>query len=402
MTSTFRMFCAAVVAWVFACFALAGSPPTALAQLGPEGAQVEDAGGTVVLTVPLSQPVPWRVRMVDGPLRVVVEFGDVVWSKAPEVRSDSILEASTGKVAAGRSELALALREPLSVSSAEMLALVDGTAILEVRMLPTTADEFRKRALEQEDAAKAEAAARAAEPDDTRMVVAIDPGHGGVDPGAVAGDVVEADLVLAVARRLKEALLRAGRFDVVLTRDEDVFVSLETRLTRARSAGADVFLSLHADALEETDGAASGITVYRLADDAAEAADEILASRHAADDLLKGVDLTGAGDDVALALLDMARRDTAPRTRLLQHLLVEAFRVGELHVNSHPERQGALSVLKAAEIPSVLIELGFLSSEKDRARLTAGAWQDEAAQAVTEALMRWQDEDRLRLEALRQ
>ena len=147
-----------------------------------------------------------------------------------------------------------------------------------------------------------------------------------------------------------------------------------------------MFLSLHADALRDLDGAASGITVYRLPDDAAGSADELLAMRHAASDLLKGVDLTGTGDDVALALLDIARRDTAPRTRALQKKLVEAFRSSGLDVNSRPERQAAFSVLKSAEIPSVLIELGFLSSDRDRERLATADWQDAAATAVMEAL----------------
>lgn len=370
----------------------------ALAQIGPEGASVSDNGGAVILTVPLSRAVPWRVGVSDGPPRVVVGFGDVDWTEPPAIASQSVSEARTATSGPGWTELSLLLREPLAVASAEMATTEDGQALLEVRMLPTTAEEFRKTA----DPATAAEELAPVDVAPGRMVVAIDPGHGGVDPGAMAGDLVEADLVLSAARRLKEALLRTGRFDVVLTREEDVFVSLESRLTLARAAGADVFLSLHADALEATDGSASGMTVYRLPENAEEAADEQLAARHAPNDLLKGVDLTGTGDDVALALLDMARRETAPRTRILQGMLVEAFRTGGLQVNSRPERAAAFSVLKSAEIPSVLIELGFLSSEKDRKRLTAEDWQEEAAMAVAEALLRWQDEDRLRREAMGQ
>lgn len=399
MGSFIRILCAAALAVIAMSRGVDASEPSALAQIGADGVRIEDAGGTVVLSVPLSQAIPWKVSASDGPPRIVVGFGDVVWAAAPEVVSESVVEVRIAKARPGWSEMSLVLREPLAVSSAEMISATDGTARLEVRLLPTTAEAFRETA----EPAKAPEAVAAEPGEQRRMVVAIDPGHGGVDPGAVADDLIEADLVLSAARQLKEVLLRTGRFDVVLTREEDVFVSLETRLTRARAAGADVFLSLHADALESVeDGSASGITVYRLPDSAAGDADELLAARHAASDLLKGVDLTGTGDDVALALLDLARRDTAPRTRALQRMLVEAFRAGEMQVNSRPERQGAYSVLKSAEIPSVLIELGFLSSEKDRARLATDGWQHEAAVAVTEALMRWQDEDRLRFEALRQ
>ncbi len=398
MGRVFSILCAVLMAAIaMPCSAAAGEM-SALAQVGAEGVRVTDEGGTVVLTVPLSQAVPWKVSASDGPPRIVVGFGDVVWTESPEIVSESIVEARMAKARPGWSELSLVLREPLAVSSAEMIGAADGTAQLKVLMIPTTAEEFRNIA----DPASEKGSGPVVVPKSGRMVVAIDPGHGGVDPGAVADDLVEADLVLAAARQLKEVLLRTGRFEVVLTREEDVFVSLETRLTRARAAGADVFLSLHADALEHTeDGSASGITVYRLPDSAAGEADALLAERHAANDLLKGVDLTGTGDDVALALLDLTRRDTAPRTRALQRMLVEAFRAGEMQVNSRPERQGAYSVLKSAEIPSVLIELGFLSSDKDRERLAAENWQNQAAVAVTEALMRWQDEDRLRLEALR-
>lgn len=398
MGNLLRIIFAAACAAVLALGVGAASEPSGLAQLGAGGARVVDEGGAVVLIVPLTQPVPWRVSALDGPPRIVVGFGDVVWSSAPEIASESIADAVTGKVRPGWSELALVLREPLAVVSAEMSTAPDGLALLEVRLTPTTAEDFRAAA----EPAEARVVFDPGVKDDGRMIVAIDPGHGGVDPGALAGDLVEADLVLAAAQRLKEVLLGSGRFDVVLTREEDVFVSLETRLTRARAAQADVFLSLHADALEYSGGgSASGITVYRFPDRDADRADALLTERHEANDLLKGVDLTGTGDDVALSILEIARRDTAPRTQMLQHFLVEAFRAGEMQVNSRPDRQGAYSVLKSAEIPSVLIELGFLSSDRDRVRLAAEDWQQQAAVAVTEALMRWADEDGLRLQGLR-
>ena len=102
-----------------------------------------------------------------------------------------------------------------------------------------------------------------------RISVTLDPGHGGIDPGAEAGGMNEADLMLSFARRLKEELLRAGRFDVTLTRTEDVFVALEARMTIARAAGADVFVSLHADALPDDAGQAAGLAVYTLSEDVA-------------------------------------------------------------------------------------------------------------------------------------
>lgn len=390
-----RIIRAVALAATLALGANAQTAPSALAQLGPEGATVAETGGSVLVSVPLSRSVPWRVGAEDGPPRIVVEFGDLVWPELPSVTSPSILEVRVDRLRPGWSQLSLVLREPLMVSTAEMTEADDGTALLEVRLLPTIGETFRHHA-----GPDAQIFAGAGlEGVDT---VVIDPGHGGIDPGAIAGNLVEADLTLKIARRLKEDLIRTGRFDAILTRDEDVFVSLETRLTRARAAGAAVFISLHADMLESEDGSASGLTVYRLAEDGADAADRRLAERHAASDLLSGVDLTGAGEDVAMALMELARRDTEPRTRALQHMLVQSFHSAGLETNSRPERQAAFAVLKSAEIPSVLIELGFLSSDEDRDRLVSEEWQTEASLALVDALLIWQDEDRLRRDAMGQ
>ncbi len=282
------------------------------------------------------------------------------------------------------------LREPLAIAAAEMTTTEDGAAALELVLHPTTASVFR---------AGIDANTGPEPPNDPpadgRTIVAIDPGHGGFDPGAEAGDLDEADLVLSFARRLKEMLLRTGRFDVVLTREDDKFISLDQRLTRARSAKADVFLSIHADALDQG-GGASGMVVYSLSSSSASDADTRLTERHGDDDLISGLDLAGAGDDVALALLDLARHDNSPRTEALSGALIGAFEASGLELNSRPQRAGEFAVLKAADIPSVLVELGFLSTEGNLARLTSEVWQAEASRAVRDALMLWADEDSLR------
>ena len=374
--------------------ALCGVPSIAgqgvLADLGPSGAKVFDTDVDVRVNIALSQPVPWRVHFADAPPRLIVEFKELVWSKPPDVRSTSVVDVSVGKSGPGTSQMVAILREPLTVASAEMTSLPDGTASLELLLRPTTASAFRS-----EVSAAQTPEAQGAEPVDGRTIVAIDPGHGGFDPGAKAGKLDEADLVLTFARRLQEMLLSTGRFDVVLTRKDDKFVSLDHRLTRARAAGADVFLSIHADALDQA-GGASGMVVYTLANMAETEADDRLTERHGDDDLISGLDLSGAGDDVALALLDLTRRDTTPRTDALSGALIQAFQGAGLELNSRPQRVGEYAVLKAADIPSVLVELGFLSTEGNLQRLTSEQWQAEAARAVRDALMLWEDEDRLR------
>jgi len=387
-----------VIAAFLACAFLGASPgwtASVVAQIGPEEAVIEDHAGDVLVTVPLSEPVPWKVRLVDDPARVMIEFSEVDWTVPPTNESTSVVSVETGRFAPEWSQMTLTLREPLVVNTAEMETLDGGGATLRVSLVPATAGDFR--ALAEEDAAQA----AATHPPDEALVVAIDAGHGGFDPGAEAGGLVEADLMLFFAQRLQEELIRTGKFQVVMTRDEDVFVPLETRLTIAREAGADVFVSLHADTVEADAAHASGMTVYTLPEGRGDAASERLTERHAESDILSGADLSGAGDDVALALLDLARQDTQPRAAALSAAIVAAFQAAELVVNSHAERQAELAVLKSADMPSVLVELGFLSSQADVERLGSEPWQQEAVRALRNALLIWTDEDRLRSEVMR-
>lgn len=394
MSRPLRILAAALACALFGARACLAA--SALAVVAPPGAAIVDRHGDVVLTVPMSQAVPWKLALADDPPRLVVDFGELLFSEDPGARSDAIASVSTGQPEPGWSRLTALLREPLEIGSAEMETAADGTATLEVVLKPTTADAFRSAIAAEADTARPEPHPRPALP-----VIALDAGHGGFDPGAEVGGLVEADLTLAFARRLKEELLRTGRFGVVLTRDEDSFVPLDERLTRAHNAGAAVFISLHADTLPEDAGNASGVTVYTLDPAASGEASELLAERHSGADIIGGADLSGAGEDVAIALLDLARLDTQPRTAALSAALIGAFRAAELAVSGHPERQAELAVLKAADMPSVLIELGFLSSTADRARLASDKWQDEAARAVRNALLIWEDEDRLRRDAMR-
>jgi N-acetylmuramoyl-L-alanine amidase len=197
--------------------------------------------------------------------------------------------------------------------------------------------------------------------------------------------------MLTFARELKEVLLRDGRFSVVMTREEDVFVPLETRTSIARAAEADLFLSLHADALAEGD--AQGATLYTLAEEASDEASAALAERHNRDDLLAGVDLTEQDDVVAEVLMDMARTETAPRTDRLAKAVVGAIKSAEIRMHRRPHQTGGFSVLKSPDIPSVLLEVGFLSSDRDFKRLSDPAWRALLAEAVVQGLVAWSVED---------
>ncbi|MEL7105400.1 MAG: N-acetylmuramoyl-L-alanine amidase [Pseudomonadota bacterium] len=370
--------------------ALLGAAPTgaqdlsALARLDGLAIEEDDRGTTVTLA--LSQPVPWRVFLADGPPRFVMDFNTLsVEGNVDITVMDDLFDH--GVAEDGWTRLVVRLPGPQAVGEAGMTTRDDGSATLMVTLRPTDAARFAT-------AARANPARPA--PQDTpsgRPVVVLDPGHGGLDPGAEVGALNEKVLMLAVARELEEALIRGGLFDVALTRESDEFVPLETRITRARAAGADVFVSLHADELPDGAGEASGITVYTLASGASDEASRRLAERHDKDDLVEGVVDTAPGDEIALVLMDMVRRDTAPRSEALAEALRDGFRAEGLALAGRPLRSAAFSVLKAPDIPSVLIELGFLSSEVDRDRLVDPEWRAAAVRAIETALVAWSLDD---------
>jgi N-acetylmuramoyl-L-alanine amidase len=282
---------------------------------------------------------------------------------------------------------------PLKVQRAEMVTGDDPR--IELVLAPTDAASFAREAARPDlpDWALPEAAELTLPRKEGSgpLVVVLDPGHGGIDPGAEREGQSEAALMLTFARELKEALVRDGRFKVVLTRDEDVFVPLETRTSIAREAQADVFVALHADTLAEGD--AQGATVYTLAAEASDEASEALAERHDRDDLLAGVDLSDQDDVVAEVLMDMARTETQPRAERLADAIVTAIKAAKIRMHRHPHQSGGFSVLKSPDIPSVLLEVGFLSSDRDFKRLADPEWRAKLAGALVQALAIWSGED---------
>lgn len=388
-----RALCLAVLA---ACPASAQTQDlSALARLDPAASQVADTATGVAVRLTISQPVPWRVRVLDNPPRLVLDMREVDWTgldRLPET-SAHVVALRAGVLRPGWSRLVMELDGPFDVTTSAMDT--SGPTTVQLALAPTTAQAFATRATlpEPDDWALPRPADLPPPPvtGSGPVLVMLDPGHGGIDPGAEAGDQKEADIVLTFARELKELLVRDGGFRVALTRDDDVFVPLETRLTLARDAGAQVFLSIHADALAE--GEAVGATVYTLAEDASEAAAAALAERHDRDDLLAGVDLTDQDDTVALVLMDMARTETTPRTDRLADDLVTAIKAAQIKMHRHPHQTAGFSVLKSPDLPSVLVEIGFLSSESDRKRLNDPDWRARMAGAIRDGLKAWAEQD---------
>ncbi len=384
---------------------------SALARLDPTRSFIRDAGrGAVEIDLHITQAVPYRVFTLDEPRRLVVDFREVNWGG---VKADALLSGDNatavrfGLFRPGWSRMVVDLAGPMAVQAAGMVTDPnDGEATVQLRLGAVEVEVFATKS-GVPDGVQWGQPLVADVPEMIKrrtgegpLVVVIDPGHGGIDPGAEQGGHSEADLVLTFARELKEVLTRSGGFTVVMTRNEDIFVPLEMRVSIARAAGADVFLSLHADALSQ--GRAAGTTVYTLSDEASDAASQTLAERHERSDLLAGIDLAEQDDVIANVLMDLARRETAPRANKLADQLVQGMRetVGKMH--KRPRQSAGFSVLKAPDIPSVLIELGFLSDPTDLENLLSPVWRGWAVDGIRNALNAWASADAAEAQVLRQ
>ncbi|MDA0962658.1 MAG: N-acetylmuramoyl-L-alanine amidase [Proteobacteria bacterium] len=397
------------LAMLACCAGLSWSPAalaqdlSGLARVDASQSALSDArGGAVDLRLTLSQGAPWRVFTLNAPRWLVIDFREVDWTgfdTAAFERSEAVSDLRAGRYRPGWTRMVAMLGAPLLVETAELRTDAQtGGAVLSLRLAPGSEADFAAAAGAPRDPRwDLPPPAQLAEPrtrQDGVIRVVLDPGHGGVDPGAERGSTNEKSLMLTFARELEDALRRAGGFEVVLTRTGDYFVSLDRRIAIAHDAQADIFLSLHADALAE--GGAHGATVYVLSKEASDEASAALAERHDRDDLLSGVDLSATDDQVTGILLDLARQETQPRTKNLARALIEGMGQGGGPMNRRPLRRAAFSVLKAADIPSVLVEIGFLSSPRDLQNLQDPQWRARMAEGIRLGLQLWAREDAAR------
>lgn len=216
-----------------------------------------------------------------------------------------------------------------------------------------------------------------------KPLVVIDPGHGGIDPGAIGNGTMEKNITLAVAKALKKELEATGRFRAVLTRDNDVYLPLRDRFRVARENGAELFISLHADA--HANSKTRGASVYTLSEKASDSEAAALAAKENKSDVIAGVDLTNESKVVSGILIDLAQRETINLSARFAKVLVNALKKDTLMLgNSH--RFAGFAVLKAPDVPSVLLEMGYISSDEDQQLLTSKKHQKKLAKAITAAI----------------
>jgi N-acetylmuramoyl-L-alanine amidase len=345
------------------------------------------------LRVTLSRPVTARAFLMERPDRVIIDLPDVNFQLPPETgrkRSGLISSFRYGVFAPGRSRMVLDLAQPAVVAQLDVASDADGAAQLVLELVRADRQGFRTavEAAEPEPETTGSVAVRPQSRADQRPVIAIDPGHGGVDPGAIATTgAYEKDVVFGFADRLRRRLEASGRYRVVLTRDGDIFVPLDERVRLARAAKADLFISIHADSISAAPHV-RGLTVYTGSEQASDKESQRLAERENTADAAGGLHRDDSRGEVADILQDLILRETRSFSQRFARRLVGTVDP-VMALSKKPQRQAAFRVLRAPDIPSVLVELGYLSSKKDIDLLLSDSWRDRSTAAIAVAIDRF-------------
>lgn len=359
------------------------------------GVKLEEEAERSRFVVELSDPVEVSVFTLTAPNRVVIDLPEVLWRFSEPARPTGRAAVNSyryGLFRQGNSRFVVDLNRPVRVAEPRILAPEGGLGFrLVIDLHPTTAAAFAASAGWPAEKLAAPAAAEAPavlgpDPGSKRIVV-VDAGHGGIDPGTHGiGGLREKEVVLAVARRLKDSLEATGRYQVHLTRDRDVFIPLRERVNMARAARGDLLVSLHADSNERR--SVRGASVYTLSEDASDREAAKLAEKENMSDVIAGVNLGEEDAPVASILIDLAQRDTMNRSARFAETLIRALPGATMVRPINPHRSAGFAVLKAPDVPAALVELGYLSNPDDEKQMKSEAWRREVARAIGLAIDR--------------
>jgi len=341
----------------------------------------------------LSRKIELRAFALADPYRVVLDIPQVTFALPPKTGESGgglIKAFRFGLVMQGGSRMVFDFAEPVRIERAFVIDATGGTpARLVLEVVPTDRESFvRKIALENRlprpespDPGRPEAGNG-----DSRPVVVLDPGHGGIDTGTKGSHgELEKDIVLDFAQRLRERVDKSGKYRVILTRNDDTFVPLADRVHIARKAGASLFVSIHADALPRKEGDAQGASVYTLSETASDSEAARLAENENRADVIAGVDLKTEPDDVADILIDLVQRETKSFSlQFARKLLGEMKAAARLH--KAPLKSAGFRVLRAPDVPSVLVELGYVSNRQDLQSLLSDRWRNRTADSIAQAI----------------
>lgn len=355
------------------------------------GARIEASFDDAKLTFDLSAPLDASVFVLADPDRVVVDLPQVAFDLDAKigrplgrnVRKTLVGSFRFGLLAPGRSRIVIDLAGPARVRSAAV-TLVGGRPKLVVVLARSDRAAFLSASAVRAPSPAPVVTAAVLSSKPGKPTIVIDPGHGGPDNGAVVGSVVEKDVTLAFAKQLAGKLEASGHFNVVMSRATDVFVPLSERVRIARAAGAALMISVHADTLPES-ADVSGATVYTVSDKASDNYAAKVAAKENEADTNVGVAAQADVADVNDILFDLTRQETRAYSHVFARTLVNYWKVAG-HLNKNPQRAAGFVVLKAPDVPSVLLELGYLSSPQDLAQLTSETWRETATGRMAEAI----------------
>jgi N-acetylmuramoyl-L-alanine amidase len=340
-------------------------------------AELASQGGQSKLTLTLSKPVQARAFVMERPDRVVVDLPEVNFQLDAETgrRRDGIVQSFRyGLFAPGRSRIVIDLAAPATVGKIETVARPrDGAVLMTIPLQKVDREAFRKAAATA-DPGPSPTHAATASPGDTRPLIVIDAGHGGTDPGAIASSgVFEKDIVFGFAQDLAGKLSATSRYRVQMTRDRDVFVPLADRVRIAREAKADLFISIHADSISSAPQV-RGATIYTGSEKATDAESAKLAERENRADAAAGVEAAEATPDIADILQELTLRETRGFSSTFARSLMGQL-APVMEMSTKPHREARFVVLRSPDVPSVLVELGYLSSKRDLEKLQDPDWR---------------------------
>ncbi|HET7886001.1 MAG TPA: N-acetylmuramoyl-L-alanine amidase [Bradyrhizobium sp.] len=408
----FATLCAAALLWFEPgpAFAVEAQPPKSASPVRiPVASEVRLAGDSkqTRFILDFDQQVSVHAFALADPYRVVVDLPQVTFQLPPGIGAAGrglIKAFRYGLVMPGGSRIVFDLAGPAKITTATVLEAANGQParlVLELdeidrttfvqSLAPESRPELRPAIAGISEAPPAVATVPAkletpvASPTDTRPVIVIDPGHGGPDNGTQSGTESEKNLVLGFALILRERIEKSGKYRVVMTRTDDTFIPLDDRVKFARGQSAALFVSIHADALPRHEGDAQGATIYTLSDRASDAEAERLAETENRADAIGGVNLTEEPTEVADILIDLAQRETRTFSNRFARLLMgEMKTVTRMHKN--PLKSAGFRVLKAPDVPSVLVELGYVSNKEDMEHLASESWRARTAGSVAHAI----------------
>ena len=377
------------------CLALAApAAPAAWAQPMVSQVRIGEHPDKTRFVMELSEAPRYRVFTLADPFRVVIDLPELRWAPGRgegDQKGGLIAAMRFGLFAPGTSRVVLDLRAPARVSRVFVLpptgnypyrlvidvVPVSRASFLAARAAPIVSDP------PLDPASSAVAVPPQPEADERRTIV-IDPGHGGIDPGSRSlTGVDEKNIALAYARALRRQLEAGGRYRVVLTRDQDIFISLRDRFGLAERVAGDLFISLHAN--NHDSPRVRGASVYTLSEQASDAEAEALAAKENKADIIAGINLAEQTEVVSKILIDLAQRETMNLSKQFANGLVgELGRVTKLLGNAH--RSAGFAVLKSATVPSILIEIGYLSNQTEERLLRSKKHRIGVSRAIVAAI----------------